>query len=310
MKNIACIVIGALMVVFTSCVDDYTDANPPSRLDAPTLRVSAPTADNVLLLSTPVNNYQSEPELIMKYGEPVELTVSVIDAPGEIGAITVTSSIPEYGTVTVDEASTAALQNQETGSFKFTFTPADNFDDESDRSFNIVVTVADKQLDEDGNPAPKTTTMTIPVTLAKCISTTIPAGFYIVTELDANEDGGAAITLDDIEGALGERAVVEITTIRPGLYEFDDVTAGVWPVYYGGRAPATVQIDACNNVLSGHEGAVTAGAGTPVARTFTINGMVNEGGTVTVDWSYVRDDGTTPLIPASGTYTLTPISGF
>jgi hypothetical protein len=310
MKKLTYTLFMGLLIISAACVDDYTDANPPARLDAPTIRLSTPSNGSNTLVNNPLNAFQSEPEVFMTYTAPLVFTVSVIDAPGKIGEVSVTSSIPEYGTLTVDEASVASLQNQESGSFNFTFTPSPDFEDDSDRSLNIEVNVSDQQLDEDGESAPKTTTLVIPVNMATCVSDAIAPGYYMVTEMTANLDGGTAITLADLEGALGERVVVEIDMERPGLYTVNEVTGGVWPVAYPGRASPVLQVDVCGNAIQGREGAVTAGAGTAAARTFTLAGTANENGTINMTWSYVRNDGATPLNPAKGTYTLSRIGGF
>lgn len=299
-----------LLFAFSACVDDYTDANPPGMKDAPTLRFSTNGAGSNLLALNPVNAFQTEPEVFMMYGAPVVVSVSVIDAPGKIGAISVTSSIPEYGTITIDDASVAAIQNQESGTFNFTFTPSDDFEDMSDRSLNIQVDVSDNQVDDKGQSAPKTTSVTIPTTFAKCISWGIQPGYYAVTEMTANLDGGAAVTLADLEAALGERVVVTVEGDRPGLYTIDEITGGLWPVAYPTRATPVVQIDHCGGEISGREGAVTAGAGTAAARTFTVSGGANEDGSLTITWSYARNDGATPASPAKGTYTMTRLAGF
>lgn len=308
MKNIIYILTSAVAVTLFSCVDDYTDANPAPRLDAPFLRFSTPASGgNHVVVTTPINAFQSESGIVMTYDDPLVVTVSVVDAPGKIGNVTVTSSIPEYGTVTVDETSVAGIQGAQSGDFTFTFTPNPDLVGQIDRSFNIDVSVSDTQVNKNGSPSPKTTTLTIPVTLGKCLSDDMAPGYYIVTEVEAFEDGGTEITLDMIEEILGERAVVEFTMERPGRYAMSDATGGVWPTYYSGRAPAEIKIDLCGRTISGGEGETTIG---PPDRTFTIDGEVHEDGTVTIEWSYVRDDGATPDDPAHGTFTLAPLSAF
>lgn len=306
MKNSYLIVL--LFLSITSCVDDYTDANPPARLDAPTLRLSA-SGSNQKIETVPVNVYQNTYVAYQTYGSGVEYTVSVIDAPGKVGAVSVEGSVPDFGTVTLDDASVNALKGQETGSFKFTFTPNPALPDESDRALNLVIEVTDSQLSQDGESAPKTTTLTLPTTIVKCIDETLEEGLYVVTEASGNLDGGAAYTLDDLEADGGvDDILVEVAAERPGLYTIDEVTGGVWPVYYGGRANPALQVDLCGSSISGHEGALTAGAAPGPLRTFTIDGTRNGDGTVNITWSYERTDGVaTPANPAKGTYKLAKV---
>lgn len=288
-----------ILGLLASCVDDYTDANPPRKLDAPTLRLSA-TGD-VKLATVPVNAYQYTYEAYVTYS-PVEFTVSIIDAPGKIGSVSVTNSVPGFGDVTINEASVNAIKGATTGSFKFTFTPNPELEDESDRSVNLTVVVTDSQLDEKGEAAPKSTTMVIPTKMQACVSEGI-AGVYQVTAADFNFDGGALGTLDDLETDNEGPIFVELTQDLPGRFSIDEVTGGVWPVYYPGRANPVVEIDYCDPDLAGHPGGLTVGG----LRTFAVEGMVNGDGTIEISWSYVRVDGNTPANPAKGTYTLTPV---
>jgi hypothetical protein len=294
-----------LLLGVMSCVDDYTDANPQGQLDAPTLRISA-AGSNQKIETVPANPYQNTYVAYQTYDGPVEYTVSVIDAPGRVGAVSVVSSAPENGSLTVDDASVAALIGQEKGSFKFTFTPNAALPDFSDRPLNLVITVTDSQVTQDGEAAPKTTTLTLPTNLVKCINEQLEEGLYVVTEASGNLDGGVAITLDDIKADGGvDEVLVEVSMDRPGLYTIDEVSGGVWPVYYPGRANPALKVDLCGTTLSGHEGDLTAGELPGPLRTFTIDGTINSDGTVDITWSYERTDGVaTPVDPAKGTYTI------
>lgn len=292
--------------VLGACVDDYTEFNPPRRLDAPVLRVNS-TASGQVIVVTPVDRFSNANTAYVEYGTPVEFTISVIKAPGKFSSVTVVPSIPEFGTVTVDNTSVAALVGKDIGQFKFTFTPNPNLPNEADRSLNLVVTVTDSQLDEDGQPNPKTTTLTLPTNIVSCVSQGVPAGVYQVTAASGNLDGGAAYTLDDIEADAGADIFVTVTKVKPGRYTLNEVTGGIWPTYYGGRANPALRVDLCGADIVGHAGEVTAGAGTAAARTFTLSGEYNDDGTIDITWSYVRNDGATPANPAKGTYTLTPV---
>ncbi|MFZ6014197.1 MAG: hypothetical protein ACOYXT_27895 [Bacteroidota bacterium] len=293
-----------LGVTISACVDDYTDANPPRRLDAPTLRISE-TGNTQKVLTIPVDRFQNTFTAYVGYGEPSTFTISVIDAPGKVSAVSVTPSVPDFGTVTLNASSVAALQGKEVGEFTFTFTPNPNLGDTDDRLLNLVVTVTDSQTDEKGESRPKTTTLTLPTHLVACITEGLE-GTYKVTAASGNLDGGAAYTLDDLETELGGEILVEIeTTAIPGRYVMDEVTGGVWPAFYPGRANPALLVDLCGTSLSGHSGGTTAGSGSGPLRTFDIEGTVSGNGTITMTWSYVRDDAPTPANPAKGTLTLT-----
>jgi hypothetical protein len=294
------------LLVASSCVDDYRDANPAPLLDAPTFRVFS-AGSNEVIVSTPANRFQNTYEGFVSYQGPSEFTVNVLDAPGKVGAISVTPSVPDFGTVTLNESTITAIQGQEQGEFKFTFTPNPDLEDESDRSLNLVISVSDSQTSEDGEASAKTTTLTLPVTMASCISETVQEGVYQVTAASGNLDGGAAYTLADLEADFGGPIEVSIMKEFPGRYSIDEVTGGVWPTYYPGRANPHLFVDVCGTSIVGHAGGVTAGTVGGVSRTFTINGTQNNDGTITITWSYVRNDAPTPSNPAKGTYTLTKL---
>jgi hypothetical protein len=304
MKN-SYLIILLLFLSLVSCVDDYLDANPPAKLDAPTLRISA-SGSNQKIETVPVNPYQNTYVAYQTYGGSVEYTVSVIDAPGKVGAVSVEPSVPDFGTVTLDDASVAALIGQEAGSFKFTFTPNPALPDVADRALNLVIDVSDTQLSQDGESAPKTTTLTLPTTLIKCIDEQLEEGLYVVTEASGNLDAGVPYTLDNlkVDGGVDE-ILVEISMDRPGLYTIDEVSGGVWPVYYSGRANPALKVDFCGTTISGHEGELTAGSPPGPLRTFTVDGTINGDGTIDIVWSYQRTDGVpTPANPAKGIYTI------
>jgi hypothetical protein len=298
-----------LMLVTTGCVDDYTDANPPQKLDAPTLRVSA-SGSGQKIETVPANAYQNNFVAYQTYGSAIEYTVSVIDAPGKVASVSVVPSVPDFGTVTLNDASVASLVGQEIGEFKFTFTPNPALPDVADRALNLDISVTDSQLEANGEPGPKTTTLTLATNLVKCISQGLEEGTYVVTEASGNLDGGVAFTLDDLLADGGVDAIlVDIAMDRPGLYTIDEVTGGCWPVYYGGRANPELQVDLCGSTISGHEGSLTAGTEGGPLRTFTIDGTINSDGTVNITWSYERTDagGVTPVDPAKGTYKIAKV---
>ncbi len=295
-----------LIAAVTGCVDDYTEFNPPAQLDAPHFRVSA-TGSNQLIEATNVNNWQKTYSAYVLYDDPVTFTVSVVDAPGKVGSVSVTGSVPDFGTITMDEASVNALVGKEQGEFRFTFTPNPDLTNKEseDRALNLVVNVTDMQLDDKGREDPKTTTMTIPTTIGgPCLGAPMLVGNWLVVDASGSLDGVDPFELADLVEAAGSEIVVAITRDRPGVYTLDEVTGGVWPIVYDTRANPKLKVNVCGSTISDREGANVAGAGTAAARTFTLDGTINGDGTITIEWSYVRNDGATPANPASGTYTL------
>jgi hypothetical protein len=291
--------------VYTACVDNYTDYNPQLTANAPALRASS-SDPNALVKAKALNAYQNSYVAYVLNGDPVTITVTVVDAPGKIGDISVTSSVPDFATVELDEASASALAGKTSGDFTFTLTPV-----ASSGSLNVVVNVSDTQKNKDGESAPLTTTLTIPVSIVgPCLSEGITPGNYMVTEASGNIDGGAAYDLPTMVSDGGSNVVVVVSKDRPGLYTIDEVTGGVWPLYYSGRARPKLKIDLCDGTITGHTGNVTAGSadGTGPQRKFTIDGTINEDGTITITWSYQRLDAGTPANPASGTFTMQRIT--
>jgi len=314
-KNIiyTLLMLGVLLIP-NACVDDYTDANPPHLLDAPTLRISKAEGDDHIFATVAVNAYQNTYKDMTTYDAPVVYTVSVIDAPGQIGDITASASVADFGSATVDATTAAAVKGKNTGEFKVTFTPNPDFTEKTDRALNLVITVADMQKDEKGESASLVTTLSIPITLVNCLTDGL-AGEYQVTAASGNLDqlaggvfpnDGSDYTLAQLEEDWEEEIFVNITKVRPGRFTIDEVTGGLWPLYYSGRANPALDVDFCGTEISGRSDAMTTGAGTAAERTFTVNGTVNEDGTIDVEWSYVRTT-SPPVVHAKGSYTLTPV---
>jgi hypothetical protein len=323
---------GALFMA-GACVDDYTDANPPHKLDAPTLRLAGTTGNNLIFSTLDGTNiYQKTyAAVIAETGGPVEFTVSVIDAPGKIGEITGSLSVPDFGEVVIDPASAGALKGKETGSFKVTFIPGDFGPDYDDGSANIVVTVSDSQLDDKGEESPLTTTLSFPITLRRCLSTGLAAGRYLVTEASGVLDDGTTYDLDDIQEAwevISEGTSdfgVTIVRTAPGRYTFNDITGGVWRALYfdfdedvfaEGRNRPTVSLDLCGNSLYMHDELTTIQGTEPEEgeddpfnrapdRKFFADLTVNDDGSIDVEWWYeVVGEEDESESPAHGTYKL------
>lgn len=303
MKKFIIIVCSFLVVV--GCVDDYTDANPKPRLDAPTIRIAA-NGTNQEVITVSANRFQNTTLPYISSEGPTEFTVTVVDAPGKVSEVSVTPSVPEFGTVTLNSSTVSALMGQEVGEFKFTYTPTAPPADHLDRPLNLVVAVTDSQVDENGEPNPKTTTLTIPTTIVSCL-TDEAVGTYKVTAASGNLDGGTAYTLTDLQEDSGGEIFVEITKEGPGRYVMDEMTGGVWPTYYPGRANPALEAVICGTTVHGYPTGLVAAAG-GVEREFTITGTRTSGNTITITWSYQRLDAPTPANPAKGTYTLTKVN--
>jgi hypothetical protein len=321
MKNIYFLIILSVTFFFTGCVDDFTDSNPPDQLDAPFLRIETSDA-NAVVKPLPLNKYNA----FVTYGQPVTFTVTVVDAPGTIGAIDAASSIEEFGTVTVGNDA-SALIGKKNGQFTVTFTPSSDLPDTDDRSLNLEVYVTDSQKDDKGEASPKTTTLTVPLTIGSpCLSEGISAGTYVVTEASGNLDGGdtydlSFLTENSASAFAANQIVVVITKDRPGVYTFSEVTGGVWPLTGGApedpdngfnifRSAPEASIDLCDKIITGRSENLVFGDDTEEGNEeveFTVDGTLNDDGTISIDWSYVRTDGNTPATPAMGSYKLTKL---
>lgn len=112
-----------VMALFSSCVDDFQDANPDRPFDSPYFVLNT---DNTLLLSD----------------QTVLLTLTVLDAPGKVESVEF--SVAEgQGSVTLDQASFDAVKGQETGTFTGTFNPSATYEG----TVAINVTLFDAQGD-------------------------------------------------------------------------------------------------------------------------------------------------------------------
>ncbi|CAN5250829.1 hypothetical protein BH23BAC1_BH23BAC1_44250 [soil metagenome] len=123
MKKLSLLFILSSILYFTACVDDFEDANPPRRLDAPDVKIAS-SADTIRL------------------GETVTFTVNVTDAPGVIDSVGYSLST-DVGTFVLDQASVDAVRGQTSGSFTASYTAPANQSGLLDVSF----TVYDRQPD-------------------------------------------------------------------------------------------------------------------------------------------------------------------
>jgi len=307
MKNRLLQIITLALLGGACTLPDVKKFNPPSLLDGPAYNIT-PTGDNQGMANGKVGyNGNAIGISYLAYGSSTDFVIDVVDAPGKVSDVTSSISVPDYATVTVDATSLATLKGQTTGTTKVTVvTEADPDGKGLDRSCNLVFNVSDSQKDTEANGNPKTATTTWPTVLVKCAYGDLEAGTYQVTAAAGNLDGGTAYDLTTIEADNGGHIYVVVTRTRPGLYVLNEVTGGIWPIYYSTRANPALSVDVCPSVISGRLGAVTTGAGTTSTRVFTLNGTVNSTTSISMTWSYTRTQGT-PASPAQGTYTLTKI---
>ncbi|ELR68945.1 hypothetical protein C900_05638 [Fulvivirga imtechensis AK7] len=140
-KNIyskALLGLSAIILLF-SCVDDFEDANPARQLDAPFLKLTASDESAV-------------------GGDVVDFTVSVIDAPGVISDVEV-STTNDLGTVVINKSS---IVGKEKGSFTVSVTMPFNYSGD----FEVTIKAIDSQKDtETGEVSPKSTSVSAVVEL-------------------------------------------------------------------------------------------------------------------------------------------------
>jgi len=308
MKRRIFYIAGVALAMGACTLPDVKTINPPALLDAPAFNITpTPSTTNGMAGGKTGYNGNTIGISYLAYGSSTDFAIDVVDAPGKVSDVTSSISVPEYGTVAVDASSLASLKGQTTGSTKVTVVAEADPDGKGlDRSCNLVFNVSDSQKDTESAGNPKTASITWPSVLVRCAWDGLPVGDYQVTAASGNFDGGTAYDLSTIETDNGGPIYVTIAMTRPGLYTMNEVTGGIWPIYYSTRANPALSVDGCPTQIYGHVGSVTTGAGTTSTRVFTLNGTVNNDGTITMTWSYTRTQGT-PASPAQGTYTLTKI---
>lgn len=127
-------------ILLSACVDDYEDANPAPLLDAPIGSLTPAS-------SAPTNN---SGQIVLEGGEEATVSISIYDAPGRLDSIAY--EFTRGGEVTGSTFDN--VRGQETGSFDVTFQAPYNLDGVTTMNINVY----DSQLDEDGEPAPKSFT--------------------------------------------------------------------------------------------------------------------------------------------------------
>ncbi|MEQ9302460.1 MAG: hypothetical protein RJQ14_00990 [Marinoscillum sp.] len=194
MKKILQIVL--VLFVFSSCVDDYQDANPPRLLDGPAIYSLTVSNDTI------------------EQGTTSEITVYVNDAPAGVDSVSVVDLAdgdPAGGSYTVTDFSGLTQ-----GDIKITYTAPTPFAG----NVEITVQVFDAQTDQDGELVRKSS-------LAK--TTTINV-FCNESTADYTVDGD--ILVDDF--GSGPYSETETLTIVTCVYQYEvaDITGGLYSQGY------------------------------------------------------------------------------
>lgn len=149
------------MLVFSSCVDDYEDANPPRLLDAP-----AVTSD------------QSGSTIDVVGGETISLTLNIVDAQAGIGGITVTSAEDDPEFTSNINSLIGATEGTLVVDYVVPFT--------AQGAFTVSVGVSDVQVDAEGDDANKTTTVDFSLNASFAFAAPIFTLTTDATDLDAD----------------------------------------------------------------------------------------------------------------------------
>lgn len=302
-----------LALLGSACtLPDVKTLNPPHLLDGPAFNITPSGSGQATANGAKGYNGNTLGITYLTFGSTTDFAVDVVDCPGKVSDLSASLSSFYAQSVTVDAASLASLKGQATGSSKVTVVAANDPDGTGGEwPSNLAISVTDSQKDPEASGSPITATVQWPIALVKCLSTGITTGTYQVTAASGVLDSGSpyfgtAYTLADIESDNGGPVYVTITAPRPGRYTFDEVTGGIWPIYFSGRARPTLGVNLCDQTVSDNGTFNIAGSGS-TARRFTLSGTLNNDGTITMTWSYIRIAGGTPTSPANGTYTLTKI---
>lgn len=187
-----------LMVLTSSCVDEYEDANPPRLLDAP--------AVNSLSIS---NRAVTE-------GQRLTLSVNVTDAPAGVDSVGTSArdaSNNERGSFTVD----TPINRQTSGEIMLTFTAQENFGGLA----TLSVAVFDRQQDENGDLFRKNS---VPRTVEVYIA---------CRQLDWRYRVTGEFLVDDFDTKdVTNTEVVAVVDCNNDTYEVLDITGGLYTTTY------------------------------------------------------------------------------
>lgn len=284
-----------LLIAVSSCVDDYTDANPTPPLDGPELYVDKPASGTI----TSTRSDNSVITYITK-GTDVSFIGRVVDAPGLLDSVSVMLS-DTLGTVSVSGFD--ALKGQETGEFSITYSPEPN--DPASTFDDGIVNLSGTVTDQQGlTTAPQVTR----IRAVTCLPSTNLQGFWRAvssgTTGNAFADGsvaagGSFVGLEKLvqfqirttggNATVGTNALTE----HAGVLFVTDASFGLRNAQ-GYTAPVG-RLTFCGNTITGYTaltaagtGFETAGQGTPV-----YTGTINPDGSITLTYSNTFGDATT-----------------
>lgn len=243
------------MALLPSCVDEYTDANPPRLLDAPA--VSVISASETTLLSN----------------QTTEITVVVSDAPGGIDSVSAMATDElgtSYGTFT---SNASELKGQTKGTINLTYTAPEGYGGE----LEVSVFVFDGQLNHKGEAVNKSSSEQNLTLTILCEAAADYSGTYTALA-NGHFGGGEDETFSDLE------STVIISKEDVGKFTVDDMSFGLYPILYEDTPPPGT-LNICGTMISDN------GDTDQYDDPFTINGMVNEDGTISLSWSNTYGDG-------------------
>jgi hypothetical protein len=257
-----------LMVVISSCVDDYEEANPPRALDGPFFTLEA---------GGDIIKTEDDGDFLAA-GETAEFVINVVDAPGGIEAVETSIDEEELGAFEVDQASFNQVKGQTEGTFIVRFTPIVDLDEDVTVNLAIIVLDGQDSLKWFGRKLAyqKSHEETYTVTLASCTSTGL-AGTYDAIASGNTIAAGSEVPYSDLESEI------VITEIRPGLYRISDISFGAYDQIYNDDTP-TGTVNLCGSDISDNV------AIDQYDDPFTITGQINGDGTVSINWNNTWGD--------------------
>jgi len=215
-----------LILLISSCVDDYQDANPPRLLDAPA--VSSVIAADDLIFD----------------GQSTQITIVVVDCPAGIDSVAyeiADNNGDPIGSVTIDNLN--EMKGQTKGDIVATYTSVAK----TAAEVSLTFTVFDLQEREGEEIRKSSVPQGVDISIV-CASDL--AGTYNAVSGGSSTDGGAAVN-----PAVDIESVITLTaTETPGEYDIDQSTGKVFDAWYLGvyyddpTDIAGVLKDACGSI--------------------------------------------------------------
>jgi len=258
------------LVVVASCVDDLEDANPPLPKDGPQFTLGEWAGDMI----------ESEEEgLILPGGGVSQIAMTVVSAEGLIDSVGVTLS-DSVGTASVDQASLAAVRGQKSGTILVNYEAPEVPSAAIEIVAQITLYDGQEPIEWFGRTLEyrKSSTKSADAFTVVCGSTGL-AGTYstLANGFTGDGAGGPNVEYSDLP------STVTFTEVRPGLYNVDDMSFGLYPEGYGDVAPPG-NVNLCGTEIS------DTGDVDQYNDPFTITGTLNPDGTVDIQWQNTWGD--------------------